>query len=175
MECYPTEAGLYAEFGRVCTIGVGDEEKWAARTLKDEADLLYWFHQLLDERPDYWLGGHSIKDFDIPFLIRRMIIHEMILPKQLQIFNIKPWDLMIVDTNVMWGCGDWRYKITLDLLCSVLGIPSPKVETGVDGSKVRELFLAGEYKTINEYCKADIYRTSCAYKKLKEMESQQFS
>ncbi len=174
LDSYLADAGLSAEFGRVCTIGLGFEGAVAARTLKDEVALLTWFGETVTRRGCF-IGGHSVRNFDIPFLIRRMLIHGLILPKQLKILGVKPWNMMVVDTNDMWGCGDWRYKIKLDLLCAILGIESPKEMSGTEASGVAELFYNGKFKVINEYCKADIGQTEKAYNILKEMESDEFS
>lgn len=167
LSSYPTEAALSAEFGRVCTIGLGYNGKLAARTQKDEVKLLNWFG---DSATKYSCDiiGHSIRAFDIPFLIRRMLIHGVSLPKQLKIFGVKPWDSMIIDTQEMWGCGDYKYRVKLDLLCSILGIPSPKSDT--DGSNVFELFKAGDFEAINTYCKGDVEAASLVYYVLLEMD-----
>ena len=57
------------------------------------------------------LCGHNSKEFDIPFIARRMIIHNMPLPDKLNLFGKKPWEIPHLDTMDLW-----KFEITNILL-----------------------------------------------------------
>ncbi len=116
---YKDKAGIYAEFARVICISVGfiqeKEEHTELRIKsfgqKDETDLLKTFAHLLNEyfydRHNQFLCGHNIKEFDVPFICRRMMIHQIPLPNLLDIAGFRPWQTHhLLDTMEMWKYGD---------------------------------------------------------------------
>lgn len=171
IEAYPREAPLVPEFSQVCTIALGyfkgdGTPKVGAKTSKDETELLGWFSDIAN-RGDYWLVAHNGRTFDFPFLTKRMLIQQTIIPKQLQTLGIKPWDMRWRDTMDIWGCGDRYNRISLDLLCFALGIESPK-KSG-DGAKVSELFWSDQFKRLNEYCKGGVIALMRVWKRLEAL------
>lgn len=103
----------------------------------------------------YRLMGHNIKKFDIPFLAKRMIIHSIAPPDQLQTWGKKPWEIDSVDTGELWSMGDWGNYSSLDLLSCVLGVPSSK--TTMKGEYVGASFwLLKKYEEIKDYCEEDV-------------------
>lgn len=151
-EHYAQTAALYAEHGRVLCVSIGKihirpgkqengephPEKFYVRSFcnRDEKKVLTDLAQALNGATI--LCGHNVKEFDVPFLIRRMIVHQISLPPVLQIQGKKPWEITIEDTMEMWSLTQFKYKVSLQLLCHIFGLPNPKAD--MDGSKVAEMF-----------------------------------
>ena len=178
-EAYTERAGIYAEFGKIICISVGFfRTDKADDTLKfylksyyshDEAELLKEFSQLVESTKGYYICGHNIKEFDIPYICRRMIINQLELPDPLQLQGKKPWELNhLLDTMTLWKFGDYKSFTSLKLLCGVFGIPSPKSD--IDGSEVGKTYWGtGDLDRIEQYCKNDVLATGrllMAYKRL---------
>ena len=158
-------AGIWAEFGKIVCISVGYfKVKDAMRTFRttsfqgDERNLLLEFKKLLSEhfnKPQHLLCAHNGKEFDFPFIARRMIINGIALPFKLDLFGKKPWEIPHLDTLEMWKFGDYKHYTSLKLLTKILNIPSPK--TDIDGSQVRDVFyLENDIARIVEYCERDV-------------------
>lgn len=112
--------------------------------------------------------GHNIKEFDIPFLCRRMVIQGMQLPECLKLHGKKPWEVPHLDTLELWRFGDYKNYTSLSLLAEVLGIPSPKED--IDGSMVADVYWKqNDLKRISTYCLRDVYTTARVYLRLKGM------
>jgi hypothetical protein len=101
------------------------------------------------------LCGHNIKKFDIPWLVKRMIINKVPVPPQLQLWGKKPWEIVHVDTGELWSMGSWDGYISLDLLSASLDIPSPK--DNMSGAYVGHAFWYDkDYIKIKDYCEEDV-------------------
>src|SRR5687768_15148892 len=136
-------AALYAEFGRVLCISIGKlhvDGKFYLKAItgRDEKELLKKFVDAIKDAQ--FICGHNAKEFDAPFLFRRLIVNGLPIPSVLNTMDKKPWEVNILDTMVGWGSTQWNYKCSLELLCYTLSIPSPK--TDMDGSKVGELWYS---------------------------------
>jgi hypothetical protein len=126
-------AGIWAEFGKIVCISVGYFTN--QRGYPELSSLPFWrgkkilndFNNLLNTHfnPQHVLCGHNAKEFDIPFIARRMIINQIVIPNKLNLFK-KPWKFTF-DTLELWKFGDYKHYTSLKLMCKVLGIPSPKV------------------------------------------------
>ncbi len=156
-------AGIYAEFGKVICISCGYITKEGALKVKsfsghDEAELLREFAQLLHKHfntKEHVLCAHNGKEFDFPYLCRRMIIHEIPLPDILDLSGKKPWETALLDTMEMWRFGDFKSFTSLNLLAHVLGIPSPKDD--IDGSMVGQVYwVENNLDRIVTYCVKDV-------------------
>ena len=164
-EEFYNRAGIWAEFGKIICISVGyfvEVEKKRQLRLRsffgdDEYKLLTEFKILLDThfaKKSNLLCAHNGKEFDFPFLSRRMIIHQIELPKKLNLFGKKPWEVPHVDTLEMWKFGDYKHYTSLKLLTSILGIPSPKGD--IDGSEVAGVYYKEKnIQRIVSYCEKD--------------------
>lgn len=168
---YFQKAGIYAEFGKVICIGVGffyyaaEDNELIYRTktfaLETEHDTLLAFRQLL-ERKRWVLCGHNGKEFDFPFLCRRMLINRIPLPEVLDIAGKKPWEIRHLDTMEMWKFGDYKHYTRLELLAAVFHIPTSK--EGIDGSMVNEVYYKqGDLESIRHYCIRDVEVTARLY------------
>jgi DNA polymerase elongation subunit (family B) len=167
-EAYPLRAGILAEFGKVVCISTGffyeDENRQLCFKIKslsgdDEKALLEDFIQITDKfyqrNRQFEFAGHNIREFDIPYLCRRMLINRIPLPEYLQIHGAKPWEIRMLDTLQWWKFGDFKNYISLHLLATVLGVPTSK--TDMDGSMVQDVYYKEkDLPRIVEYCQRDI-------------------
>ena len=176
-EMYHKKSGIFAEFAKIICISVGYLKLGTDTTLRiksfsgdNEKDLLQSFASLLNKHfsnsnKDY-LCGHNIKEFDIPFICRRMVIHGIEFPSLLDISNRKPWELhYLLDTMHMWKFGDFKNYTSLRLLAYSMGIPSPKDD--IDGSQVASVYYdEGDLDRITRYCEKDVVTTARVFLKL---------
>lgn len=157
-------AGIWAEFGKIVCISVGYFSfRHQQRTFRvtsftgEEKELLEDFSRLVNEhfsRPNKLFCAHNGKEFDFPYISRRMIINGIEIPQKLQLFGKKPWEIPHLDTMEMWKFGDYKHYTSLKLLAHILGIPSPKDD--IDGSEVRNVFYnEGDINRIATYCEKD--------------------
>ena len=158
-------AGIWAEFGKIICISVGyftiknAERQFRTKSIiGDEKELLEEFNNLINthfSNPAFVFCGHNIKEFDIPYLCRRMLINGIQIPEKLQLFGRKPWEIPHLDTLELWKFGDYKHYTSLKLLTHVLGIPSPKED--IDGSEVRNVYYnEKDINRIKKYCERDV-------------------
>jgi DNA polymerase elongation subunit (family B) len=165
VEEFYDRAGIWAEFGKIVCISVGYFTKFKSDNRKfrvtsfigDEVKILEDFKNLLNShynKPEHVLCGHNGKEFDFPFIARRMIIHQIGLPEKLNMFGKKPWEIPHLDTMELWKFGDYKHFSSLKLLTSILGIPSPKDD--INGSEVGAVFYKEKnIERIVKYCEKD--------------------
>ena len=157
-------AGIWAEFGKIVCISVGYFSfRHQQRTFRvtsftgEEKNLLEDFSRLVNEhfsRPNKLFCARNGKEFDFPYISRRMIINGIEIPQKLQLFGKKPWEIPHLDTMEMWKFGDYKHYTSLKLLAHILGIPSPKDD--IDGCEVRNVFYnEGDIDRIATYCEKD--------------------
>lgn len=179
-ESYQKRAAVYSEFAKVVCISIGclmqKEGQWKiylrSLTGHDEHELLQRFckaiSQFNEHEKELILCGHNIKEFDIPFLCRRMIIHGMDLPKCMDTSTKKPWEVTHVDTMEMWRYGDKKNFTSLGLLAAILGIPTPKDD--IDGSMVGEVYWQeNDLERIAKYCAKDVITSARVFLRLKNI------
>jgi len=157
-------AGIWAEFGKIICISVGyfilEKNQYHFRIKSfygKEKDILLSFKDLLDNyfnKPEQLLCAHNGKEFDFPFIARRMIINSINLPEKLNLFGKKPWEIPHLDTLELWKFGDYKHYTSLQLLTHILNVPSPKDD--IDGSQVAEVYYKEkDIKRIVKYCEKD--------------------
>ncbi len=171
------KASLYAEFGRVVCISagvlsqVGDPKRFRIKSFayEDENAILEGFSALVKRfrsPAEIRLCAHNGKDFDFPFLCRRMVISGLPIPVVLQVAGRKPWELNFVDTMELWKFGEYRNFTSLKLLTEVLGIPDPKDD--MDGSQVAEVYYRDKnLERISRYCEKDVLAVAQVLLRLK--------
>ncbi|MEK9517103.1 MAG: 3'-5' exonuclease [Flavobacteriaceae bacterium] len=158
-------AGIWAEFGKIVCISVGffnlmsNQREFRIKSFYgQEEELLTAFKTLLENhfsQPAHLLCAHNGKEFDFPYIARRMIIKGINLPAKLNLFNKKPWEVPHLDTLHLWRFGDYKHYTSLSLMAHVLGIPTPKDD--IDGSQVARVYY--EEKNIDRivtYCEKDV-------------------
>lgn len=160
------QAGIYAEFSKIVCISVGYVRHLSGeRTLRvtsfaddDEKVLLERFARLISDKfpsPSYYLCGHNIKEFDVPFICRRMLVNCIKLPAMLNLAGKKPWEIPHLDTMELWKFGDYKHYTSLNLLTHIFGIPSPKDEiSGADVARV--YYEEKDLPKIVRYCEKDV-------------------
>lgn len=166
-DLYFERAPLYAEFGKIICIGMGflfqDKEKGLCFKVKtiandDESQLLADFINFINttyKNKELSLVAHNGKEFDFPYLCRRMLVHALEIPKPLQLQGKKPWEVVHVDTMEMWKFGDRKAYTSLELLAEILGIGEAK--TTLSGDKVNETYYRlNDLQAISSYCKEDV-------------------
>jgi len=167
-ECYLQRAGILAEFGKVICISTGyftsREDKELTLRVKsiyghDEKFLLQSFKDIIAKlyrhNKHFEFAGHNIREFDVPYLCRRMLINGLEIPAPLQIHGAKPWEIKMVDTLQWWKFGDYKNYISLNLLATVLNVPTSK--TDMDGSMVQDVYYKqNDLPRIVEYCQRDV-------------------
>lgn len=165
-ELYDERAGIYAEFGKIVCISVGfiretrtgNQIRLKSFYHQDEETLLRQFKALLDEHyfsDQHVLCGHNAKEFDFPYICRRMLIHGIKLPHILDIAGKKPWEISHLDTMELWKFGDFKAYTSLALLCHVFGIPTPKDDiSGADVARV--YYEENDLERIKVYCEKDV-------------------
>ncbi len=180
---YENKAAIFAEFGKIICISVGivfehSETRQLHVRLKsfandEEAELLAGFSDLINKRyhnPDKsFFCGHNIKEFDIPYICRRLSVNRLPLPKMLQIHMRKPWELKyLLDTLELWKFGDNKNYTSLKLLAALFDIPSPKDD--IDGSDVGRVYWEErDLPRISRYCEKDVLATIQLLLALKRM------
>ena len=166
-EYYPQRAGVMAEFAKVVCISIGyfkkETNNYQLRVKSiygnDEKELLQSFIQTvnqLEASNNKWsFTGHNIKEFDIPFLCRRLLVNGLPIPAYLDFQNMKPWETNLVDTFQYWRFGDYKNFTSLKLLAAALGVPSPKDD--IDGSMVGDVYWKEkDLQRIAIYCQKDV-------------------
>jgi uncharacterized protein YprB with RNaseH-like and TPR domain len=154
-------AGIYAEFGKIICISVGymynREFRIKSFYGEDEHQLLKDFSELLNRyynQRDQLLCAHNGKEFDFPYMARRMLINGLPLPHIINIAGKKPWEIPHLDTMELWKFGDYKSYTSLELLAAVFGIPTPKDD--IEGSQVASVYYEEkDLDRIVRYCQRD--------------------
>lgn len=168
-ELFMERAGIYAEFGKVVVIAVGffvyQEDDWHFRVRSlanhDESVLLNEFISLLEkfDQSNLYLCGHNGKEFDFPYLSRRLLVNGINLPQILNLAGRKPWEVNHLDTMELWKFGDRKNFTSLELLAAIFDIPSSKSD--IDGSQVSQVYYEeDDLDRIAEYCARDVVVTA---------------
>jgi len=173
---FSTRAGLIPEFAKIICVSfafVLDDGSVRKQTFAndDEYELLKNVQSLLNKcgKLDFWLCGHNLKNFDIPMLAKRMIINGLMPSSILPSYDTKPWEIKAIDTKEIWQYGAYTSIGSLDLLCSTMGIQTPK-DGEVTGNKVHdEYWIEKNISGIIEYCEKDVDVLIQIIKKLKEL------
>ncbi|MCT4645598.1 MAG: 3'-5' exonuclease [Carboxylicivirga sp.] len=170
-------AGIYAEFGKIVCISVGIISARGGRRIfrvksfagDNEKVLLEDFGQMLSHfaRDIHKnMCGHNAKEFDFPYIARRMLIKGVKLPAILDVAGKKPWEVKFLDTMDMWKFGDYKHYTSLNLLTTIFNIPSPKDD--IDGSQVASVFYEEkDIDRIARYCEKDVLATAQLFLRFK--------
>jgi 3'-5' exonuclease len=167
-ESWKMRGGIMAEFGKIVCISTGyfyeNENKTKCFKIKsisdnDEKALLQRFVELCNKfyklNKNFIFGGHNIKEFDIPYICRRLLINNLPLPEYLWLHDRKPWEIKMFDTLNWWKFGDNKNYTSLNLLANVLQIPTSKND--IDGSMVQDVYYnENNLQRIVEYCQKDV-------------------
>jgi uncharacterized protein YprB with RNaseH-like and TPR domain len=155
-------AGIYSEFGKIICISVGyiHNEVFRVKSFADdnEKKLLLEFSSMIsvwDKTGNKLLCGHNLKEFDVPYISRRMLVNGLSLPPAFNIAGKKPWEIKHLDTLELWKFGDYKHFTSLALLADLFNIPTPKDD--IDGSQVYEVYYKEkDLPRISKYCEKDV-------------------
>ena len=171
------KAGILAEFGKIVCISMGifyTQNKVQCLRIKsisgdDERLVLQEFANLLNKQPAaLQFCAHNGKEFDFPYLCRRLLVNEIEIPAQLQISGKKPWEVTHIDTMELWKFGDYKHYTSLNLLAAIFNVPTPKDD--IDGSMVRQVYYEEKnLPRIVTYCQKDVITTAQVLLKFKGM------
>ena len=181
------KAGIFAEFGKIICISVGYLTNAGTADVKyrttsfagdNESKLLQDFANLLNShyyRNDQFLCAHNGKEFDYPFIARRMLLNGITLPDLLDLAGKKPWEIHHLDTMELWKFGDYKHYTSLNLLTNIFNIPTPKDDiTGADVARV--YYEDKDLDRIVTYCEKDtlaVLQLILRYKGMKLIEDDQ--
>lgn len=168
-EVFP-RTGIYAEFGKIICISCGlivlkkgtKYFKYKSFAGDDEKTLLQDFIKVLNkfsQRTNALLCAHNGKEFDFPYLSRRILVNRLPLPKILDVAGRKPWEVNFLDTMELWKFGDYKNFTSLNLLSHLFNIPTPKDD--IDGSMVADVYYKEKnLERIIRYCEKDVFTTA---------------
>lgn len=176
---YFNNAGIFAEFGKIICISVGRFtqagmfQEFELRSFygDDEVKLLHEFVAFLQQeqkkRRSLTLCGHNIREFDVPYICRRLLINNLKLPEYFETLQTKkPWEAGLLDSMDFWKFGDFKNFISLKLLAYCLGIPSPKDD--ISGKDVGKVYWHEHgLDRIKTYCQKDVITVAQIVLKLK--------
>lgn len=176
-ELYFDKGAIFAEFGKVICISAGVFTKEAddsfgirikSFALETEKETLTAFNKLIEDKFDgkqLRMVAHNGKEFDFPYLCRRMLVNEIEIPEALDIRDKKPWEINHFDTMELWKFGDRKNFTSLDLLSALFGVESSKED--IDGSQVNEVYYKEKnLERISKYCQRDVMVTAQVFLKL---------
>ncbi|MBV7440202.1 3'-5' exonuclease [Weeksellaceae bacterium TAE3-ERU29] len=173
-EFYTNSAGIWAEFGKIVCISCGfiyKENQFKVKSFygDNEVEVLSKFITLLNKyynTKDSILCAHNGKEFDFPYIARRIIINGLDLPEILNMFGKKPWNIQHLDTMELWKFGDYKNFTSLNLLAELLGIPTPKDD--IDGSMVAKVYYEEkDLERIRVYCEKDVLTVAQIFRKFR--------
>lgn len=157
-----SRAGIYAEFGKIICISAGffrgKEFRIKSFYGDDEYQVLKQFCKLIESHFNFdkkMLCAHNGKEFDFPFLARRILVNSLPLPSILDAAGKKPWEVQYLDTMELWKFGDYKHYTSLELLAALFGIPTPKDD--INGADVHRVYWQEkDLERIRVYCQKDV-------------------
>ena len=178
-ETYSMKGGIYAEYGKIICISVGYLH-WVKKNREfriksfhshDEKQILVEFAQILKKSFNTKksnLCGHNIKEFDIPFICRRMLVNQIEIPKIINVSGIKPWETQYIDTLQLWKFGDYKNYTSLKLLAHLFHLPTPKED--IEGKDVARVYWKeNDLERISAYCQKDVLTTAQLFFKFNQV------
>lgn len=171
---YEGRAGIMAEFGMIVCISIGmvdsNSGKLKIKTFSgSEKTLLLNFCEIFNapRMNNVILCAHNGKEFDFPYIARRLLINGIRPPVPFQMFGKKPWEIPHLDTMELWKFGDWKNYVSLELLAHIFGIPTPKDD--IDGSMVADIYYKdGDIDRIIHYCEKDVLTLANVFRRMRQ-------
>ncbi len=179
-DLYFDRSAIYAEFGKIIVIGMAIYFEWKGQPAMrvksiashNEEELLLEFKNFIEanfDQDNLKICAHNGKEFDFPYLCRRMLINDIKIPRSLNMAGKKPWEVNHIDTMELWKFGDWKSFTSLDLLTTIFNIPSSKKD--MEGSMVTKTYYEEKdgLQKIAEYCQKDVIATAQLYLRLNNL------
>lgn len=171
---FEDRAGIMAEFGKIICISIGmidghDQLKIKSFYGDDEKDILLEFCEIFNSPRlrDVILCAHNGKEFDFPYIARRLLVNGINPPYVFQMFGKKPWEIPHLDTMELWKFGDWKSYVSLELLAHIFKIPTPKDD--IDGSQVAQVYYQDkDLLRIVKYCEKDVLTLCNIFRRMRQ-------
>ncbi|MFN3020060.1 3'-5' exonuclease [Chryseobacterium sp. TY3] len=171
---FEDRAGIMAEFGKIICISIGmidghDQLKIKSFYGDDEKDILLEFCEIFNSPRlrDVILCAHNGKEFDFPYIARRLLVNGINPPYVFQMFGKKPWEISHLDTMELWKFGDWKSYVSLELLAHIFKIPTPKDD--IDGSQVAQVYYQDkDLLRIVKYCEKDVLTLCNIFRRMRQ-------
>lgn len=164
---YENNASFFSLFTKIICISMGDVSNNRIKSyVGEEVDILNNFKtdfESVEKIDKITLVGHNINNFDIPFILQRLLINSIKISWFYKTMTCKPWELQSYDTMNLWKATSQEWY-SLEYICKCLNIESPKNE--LQGSGVAEAFYNGEINKIKEYCERDVQAVKLVFNKL---------
>lgn len=179
-ELYFDRGGIYAEFGKVIVISVGffhlldgGETELRVKCISgdNEKNLLLNFKEtvLKFDQKKLQLCAHNGKEFDFPYLCRRMLANGIALPESLNLGGLRSWQVPHVDTMQLWKFGDYKSFTPLELLAAVLDLKVDDSDA-IEGSDVNRVYhQENDLEKITRFCQRNISLLAQVYLRLKSL------
>ena len=175
-DLWKNRSSLHPEFGKIICVSFGvftstGDEKITSFFGDDEKDILEKTNKILQNSrgKGFNIGGLNIKNFDIPYIGKRMLANKINPDSSIQSWNKKPWELSYVDLGDIFSFGAWGQSFSsLELISHILGIDSSKDK--MNGSDVHESYWnKGKIEDIKEYCEKDVLCTMKCFKEISDL------
>lgn len=178
-ESYFSKAGIYAEFGKIICISIGylhSDKKQREFRIKsfssdNENEILKAFAALLKNSfntKKHNICGHNVKEFDIPYICRRMLVNDIEIPKIINVGGVKPWETQYIDTLQLWKFGDYKNFTSLKLLAHLFQLATPKDD--IEGKDVAHVYwIEKDLARIQTYCQKDVLTTAQLFLKFNQI------
>lgn len=184
-EAYIDKAALYPEFGKIACVTIGfdtgdsklllkscyeGQELKNGEVINSEKELLTTINKVIHyhAKSTRFLCGHAIKGFDIPYVMRRAMVHDIHdIHDLFDTSMLKPWELNAIDTNELWK-GTGFYGASILAIAAVLNLPSPKID--IVGSETSDIYYSDDpnrFVRIKDYCERDVVTVANIVRKLR--------
>ena len=124
----------------------------------EEKEILTKCSNLLNrvDKLEFLICGHNVKNFDLPYIGKRMVINNISVPTIIPNYKIKPWESRVLDTKEVWNFNSYRGLSSLELVCAVLKVPNPK-DNEVNGANLHSFYYTKrDLEKIKTYCEKDV-------------------
>jgi predicted PolB exonuclease-like 3'-5' exonuclease len=156
---YETQVALFPEFGRIVCLsyGIWKNGEMNVKTISDdnEETMMKLIAGLFQKAASNGLSptGWNIKNFDIPWVVRKIMNAGIPVPSSISTYDKKPWETSIIDLKEFWKSFS-SLDVTFEEALYSMGIPTPKDD--IDGSQVHENYHLGNIDRIVTYCEKDV-------------------
>ena len=161
------KTALNGGYGQIYCIGIAiNNHEPIVIHLESEAEMLQHFFAVIENaiktnhthKGAVTFIGHNV-EWDLRFLYQRCVINGDEPTVELIHSKYSPH---VFDTMQQWaGFGN---RISLDELCQILNIPTPK--QGIDGSQVWDFIQQGKGQEVMDYCKRDVAAVQAIYRRM---------
>ena len=167
-DMFMKRAGLLAEFGKIVCISVGfvleNGDTKLDSFIGDEKEILTKCSTLLNrvDKLGFLICGHNVKNFDLPYIGKRMVINNIKFPNMIPNYKIKPWESKVVDTKEVWNFNSYRGLSSLELVCAVFKRFQTLKDNEVNGTNLHSFYYDDEssekdkINKIKDYCEKDV-------------------